>query len=261
MWTTTTLDDKTEILCFLETDRGYAAYAIGDLDTGFYEQCAWAGAVRAGRTEALVLHYRGLDPAALLLIGEQEGLRAILAHALAPGRVYLTCRPEALDLTREFYAWDEVTPMWRMILDPARFVHVLDVPDQAILAPLLPAHLAQINALFVLGGGLAFSPAQVENGVFYGVLDRGTLVAVAGTHLVSAAYGVAAIGNVFTHPDFRGRGYATLATSAVARELRRRGIRDVVLNVAQANAPALHVYEKLGFERHCPFLEGPATRL
>jgi GNAT superfamily N-acetyltransferase len=265
MWSTSILTDKAQIRAFLEIDRGYAAYAIGDLEPAFFAQCTWAGAARRGasetrRLDALALHYRGLDPAAFLLMGDAEGLRAILANALAPQRVYLTCRPEKLDLTRDFYAWDEVTPMWRMVLQPERFAPVRAVPDQAILAPLRPAHLAQINVLFVMGGGLAFSPAQVEQGVFYGVLDGGVLVAVAGTHLVSDTYGVAAIGNVFAHPDYRGRGYATLATGAVAAALLRRGIRDVVLNVAQANAPAIHVYEKLGFARYCPFLEGPATK-
>ena len=150
--------------------------------------------------------------------------------------------------------------MWRMILQPERFSPAQAVPDQAILAPLRPAYIAQINALFVMGGGLAFSPAQVKLGVFYGVLHTGALAAVAGTHLVSERTGMAAIGNVFTHPDYRGRGYATLATAAVAGALRRRGIRTVVLNVAQDNAPALHVYEKLGFARYCPFWEGPATK-
>ena len=56
----------------------------------------------------------------------------------------------------------------------------------------------------------------------------GALVAVAGTHLVSDTYGVAAIGNVFTHPDYRGRGYATLATGAVtdfgASEIKVSGV-------------------------------------
>jgi RimJ/RimL family protein N-acetyltransferase len=126
--------------------------------------------------------------------------------------------------------------------------------------PLTPAHADQITQLFTLGGGLAFSPEQIARGVFYGIPVEGRIVAVAGTHLVSPTYSVAGMGNIFVHPDHRGRGYGTATTSAVANELLQRGIRDVVLNVAQDNAPAIHVYEKLGFERYCPFYEGPATR-
>jgi predicted GNAT family acetyltransferase len=33
-----------------------------------------------------------------------------------------------------------------------------------------------------------------------------------------------------------------------------------VLNVNQRNAAAIRIYERLGFERHCPFLEGSAVR-
>jgi ribosomal protein S18 acetylase RimI-like enzyme len=254
-------------LTFLETDRLYAAYAIGDLEPALYADCTWAGAAREGhgaghtsRIEALALHYRGLTPAPFLLMGDADGLRAILADTLAPEWVYLTCRPEILDLTRAFYAWDAITPMWRLVLQREQFQPVQAMPDRALLLPVHAGHIAEINELFLLGGGLSFSPAQVASGVFYGVLNERALVAVAGTHLVSETYGVAAIGNVFTHPDFRGRGYGTLTTRAVVQELLRRGIRTIVLNVDQENAPAVHIYEKLGFERYCPFLEGPATK-
>jgi ribosomal protein S18 acetylase RimI-like enzyme len=245
--------DKAQILAYLETDRLYAAYAIGDLEPGMYEQCTWAGAERVGGLEALVLHYRGLDPPPLFLMGHVEGLRAILAETLCPQWVHLMCLEGHLPLTREFYAWEETTPMWRMALRPARF-H----PLSGHATRLAPRQSGQLTELYALGGGSAFSPAQVGQGVFYGIWVDGQLVAAAGTHLVSAEYGVGAVGNVFTHPDHRGQGYASAATSAVVGELLDRGIREVILNVGQDNAPALHVYEKLGFERYCPFLEGPA---
>ena len=44
-------------------------------------------------------------------------------------------------------------------------------------------------------------------------------------------------------------------------ELLRRGIRDIVLNAGQDNAGAIRIYERLGFECYCPFLEGPANKL
>jgi predicted GNAT family acetyltransferase len=105
-------------------------------------------------------------------------------------------------------------------------------------------------------GGTGFNAQQVKQGVFFGLHVSKQLVAVAGTHLVSETYGVAAVGNIFTHPNYRGRGYATKATSAVLTELVERGIEDIVLNVSQDNAPALRVYAKLGFESCCAFYEG-----
>ena len=95
--------------------------------------------------------------------------------------------------------------------------------------------------------------------MFYGVAVEGRLVAAAGTHLVSPTYGVAAVGNVFTHPNYRCRGYGTVTIGAVVAELVRLGIRDIVLNVNQSNGDAIRIYEKLGFERYCAFLEGPAV--
>ena len=151
--------------------------------------------------------------------------------------------------------------MWRMVLPGsvrARTLRARSVSGDCI--PLTSAHAGQLTQLFTLGGGLAFSPEQIARGVFYGVLVAGRVVSVAGTHLVSPTYGVAGMGNIFTHPDHRGRGYGTATTSAVASELYRRGIGDVVLNVSQDNAPAIRIYERLGFERYCPFNEGPAAR-
>jgi predicted GNAT family acetyltransferase len=111
-----------------------------------------------------------------------------------------------------------------------------------------------------MGGGDAFSAMQLALGVFYGVRDGGRIVAVAGTHLVSPAFGLGAVGNVFTEETYRGRGYGTTTTSAVVTELFQRGIRDVFLNVAQANSTAIGIYERLGFNKYCEFLETVAVR-
>ena len=187
---------------------------------------------------------------------ETDGLRAILAGAPWAERVYLTCRAEHLAMTREFCAWDEVESMWRMALQRTRFR-----PAEGDWVRLTPAHADELVKLYALGGGPAYSVAQLEHGVFCGTFVDRRLVAVAGTHLVSPTYGVAAVGNVFAHPGYRGRGYGTTVTSAVVAELLGRGIGDIVLNVNQGNEVAIGIYERLGFERYCPFLEGPARAL
>jgi predicted GNAT family acetyltransferase len=75
---------------------------------------------------------------------------------------------------------------------------------------------------------------------------------------------LAAIGNVFTRPDRRGRGLAKRTTGAVASELLRRGTKTIVLNVAMDNDPAVRAYRALGFMPFCGYYEGvgewlPAT--
>jgi ribosomal protein S18 acetylase RimI-like enzyme len=258
VWTARELTERSQILSVLETDRLYAAYAIGDLEPGMFEDCTWFGAEEAGQLRSLALLYRGLTPPPLLLMGDVDGLRAILDGDRFPEQVYLTCLPRCLEMTRGFYAWQRETPMWRMVLLAGARARFRGVAGNCI--PLTPAHADQLTQLYALGGGLAFGPEQVARGVFYGVLVAGRVVSVAGTHLVSPTYGVAGIGNVFTHPDHRGRGYGTATTSAVVNELLQRGIRDPVLNVAQDNLPAIRIYERLGFERYCAFYEGPAVR-
>jgi ribosomal protein S18 acetylase RimI-like enzyme len=271
MWFRRELNDKTEILGFLERDRLYAAYAIGDLEQGLFEACTWAGAEWDGRLGALALFYHGLDPPALFLMtapsprGEGWGgsgysgepaLRAVLNGLPGPRTVYITCRPEHMDLAREFYDWEMVVPMWRMALPDGAFRPVDGPPCQRLTAD----DGAELAAFYAKAGAVAFGLSQVGRGVYYGLRIRGRLVAVAGTHLASCTYGVAAVGNVYTEPEHRGRGYATKVTGAVVAELLDSGIADVVLNVGRENRVAARIYERLGFQRYCAFLEGQAER-
>lgn len=67
------------------------------------------------------------------------------------------------------------------------------------------------------------------------------------------------VGNVFTHPRYRGGGLATIATSAVTRALLQH-CDLVALTVEANNAPALAVYDKLGYRQVCTLYETPAIR-
>jgi RimJ/RimL family protein N-acetyltransferase len=249
------LGNRTEIQAYLETDRDYAAYALGDLDVGFFEKCTWHAAQDGGTIRALALVYAGFDPPVLFLMGADDGVVALLAGPVRAERFFVTAREEHLAALGQYYRWGELDQMWRMVLRPDRFPK----PVRSVRR-LSEDDVDRLRALYALGGGDAFDPSQVTQGMFYGVEQDGGLIAVAGTHLVSEAYDVGAIGNVMTHPDYRGRGYATLTTRAVCEELVWSGIHTIVLNVRQDNEAAVHVYEKLGFVRYCPFYEGVIER-
>jgi RimJ/RimL family protein N-acetyltransferase len=251
-----TLTDKNRILCFLETDLLYAAYAVGDLEPELFAQSEWVGAEENGQLRAIALHFKGIDPPALLLMGDSAGLENILRSGLRPQRVLVTCRQRHLETVQAFYHTEPPLPMWRMVVKQEQFRPVVS-PRVGALAP---RHTDQLARLYAQADADAFTPSQVAAGVFYGVHGEGRLVAAAGTHLVSPTYGMAAIGNVYTNEAYRGRGYGTATTSAVVTELFRRGLRHLFLNVAQANNRAIKIYERLGFYRYCPFIEMLAKR-
>ncbi len=250
------LTDKEKILNFLETDRLYAAYAIGDLEPELYKLTEWMGVDDAGELRAIALLYKGFDFPVLFLMGEPTGLASVLRLGMRPQRAYLTCKNRHMPTVKAFYRAETPIPMWRMTVQPSDFraVHSSDV------IALSPRHTEELQQLYAKGSAGAFSPTQLATGVFFGVRDWNRIVAAAGTHLVSPTYGVAAVGNVYTDEASRGCGYGTAITSAVVAELFRRGIRHVILNVAQTNIAAIRIYERLGFSKYCPFLEMMAAR-
>jgi len=255
-WSVCDLVSKPEILTFLNHDRYYAAYAIGDLEPFFYQKCNWQGAIQENKIRSLTLLFQGLDPPALFLIGNLDGLRAILNQNPNPDWVYFTCLPKQLPLTQNFYHWEGLIPMWRMVLDRQNLCQpVVDCVRLSV------EHTEQVSRLISGGDISGFNPFQVEQGIFYGIFSQGELIAMAGTHIVSQAYDIAAIGNVFTHQNFRGLGYASKVTSAVVSELLEIGINDIVLNVQKDNLPAIKIYERLGFKKYCEFIEGHARRI
>jgi predicted GNAT family acetyltransferase len=94
-----------------------------------------------------------------------------------------------------------------------------------------------------------FVPRMLETGFYFGIRRGRALVSVAGVHVFSPQYKVAALGNITTRPDARGQGLATAATARLCQELLQTGIEYVGLNVKADNPSAIACYEKLGFER------------
>lgn len=58
------------------------------------------------------------------------------------------------------------------------------------------------------------------------------------------------IGNIVTHKDFRGRGFATEILGILLDVLKRNGVAKVFLEVEYDNIPAIALYEKHGFTRY-----------
>ncbi len=83
-----------------------------------------------------------------------------------------------------------------------------------------------------------------ELGSYLGIHEAGQLVAMAGERLRPLGY--TEISAVCTHPEYRGRGYASSLVSALIRKTTGRG-ETPFLHVRTENVAAIRVYEKLGF--------------
>jgi GNAT superfamily N-acetyltransferase len=255
MWNVRKLTDPNEILTFLEQDRLYAAYAIADLEPEMFQHTRWYLAEGGGQVFSLALLFTALDPDILFLMGDAAGLAVILGSALRPQRVFVTIQSEHLSTLKAFYRLGQAERTLRMVLDVNAFR-----PASGQALRLSPAYARQLERLYTMGQGNAFSPYQVAQGVFYGVTDKDRLVSTAGTHVISDTYSVAAVGNVFTHPAYRQQGLGTRCTSAVVQELLTRHIQTIVLNVHEGNEIARRIYERMGFKEHCRYIEVLAER-
>lgn len=246
--------DRALLRDFLERDRLRAAYALCDLDAREFGRTRWGIATRGGETVAVVLEYTGLTPQPLFAMGEPDATAEILRHVVRPRLVYLAADATMLPSIEQVYRVDPGPPMLRMWVDRASFT-----PYSGVALRLLPVEIGDLNRLYGYGFTSWLPAESISSGVYYGVRDGGRLVAAAGTHVISPEARMAAVGNVMTHPEHRGRGYAKLTTSAVTQELLRT-CDQVVLNVRSDNPAAIAAYSSLGYREHCTFEERLARR-
>ena len=249
------LTDPNRIRLFLEPDRYWADYALGDLEPDIYKLTEWQGVEDEGELIALTMLYTGFEPPIFFAIGDGHGIEALLAQSIHVSAISLSVRDEHLPIVEKFYQPVTPCPMWKMALEAEAFR-----PTNGSAVRLTLKDVPALQTLYTFGGGDAFQPLEVAAGIFYGIKHAGQLIAVAGTHVVSDSGHIAALGNVMTRPEQRGHGYATSTTSAVCAALIDRGITTIGLSVARDNLPAIRVYEKLGFKKHVPFYEGMATQ-
>lgn len=244
------LTDRSEIRAHLNADREWSLFALADLDDEMFPHCDWWGF-----ENSIALVFRAIAIRPIFILGDPSSSRELL-KALPVATGYLNLKADQLDAAEGVYRYRERHEMRRMFLGGFQ-------PRPGDVETLGPAACREIEALYATGegGGIAFAPFQLETGFFRGIRRNGELVAVAGIQVASLQEGVAAIGNVFTRPDFRGQGLAQIATSAVAAALRDAGIRTVGLNVDSANRAAIRAYENIGFRARFRYFEGVADKV
>jgi RimJ/RimL family protein N-acetyltransferase len=244
-----------EARAFLERDRLMAAYALADIDQPEIEGARWWIARRDGDIAAVVLVVEGLPFRPCFATGASDGLSAIFRYSIREPRVLLATPPRSRGAIEISYRFERVDHMRRMVVNVNRFRPRTNQQVTRLTAD----HLDSVIDLYGHASRTYFTPERMRREIYFGIYQADILVSAAGTHVRSARSGLAAVGNVLTRLAYRGRGMARSVTSAVT-ETALEQHRDVVLNVREDNMPAIAVYERLGYQTHGQFIEGPAVR-
>ncbi|MEU1248173.1 GNAT family N-acetyltransferase [Micromonospora arida] len=247
--------DRTVLARLLGRDPVLHAYQLGDLDDFFWPYTSWFR-----RGEQVALLYHGVDPPTLLAFAapaDTAALAALLADLAPtlPARLYAHLSPGLSDILAGSYRLDPGGLHHRMALTaPARLSVVR--PEGVVLGT---ADLPGLRRLYAQAyPGNWFDPRMVDTGQYLGVREDGELVAVAGVHVWSPVYRVAALGNVTTHPRWRGRGLGAAVVAALCVRLRET-VEHVTLNVKADNTAAVRLYERVGFTRVADYEEWTLT--
>jgi ribosomal protein S18 acetylase RimI-like enzyme len=253
-YTISAMTDRTRIRELLETRRPYAAYALGQLEPHLYRQTEWWRASTVAH-EALVLHSRGGLGHATFTMGEAGALDALLRVHPGGRNTFLTCEPHHLETITRYFELDQRQTMIRMLCSRDTFA-----PVEGPVRRLTGADAREINRLYRIDGVPSYySPRQIDDAVYFGAEIDSRIVSVAGTHVISSASEISVVGNVYTHPRYRGNKLAQAVTSAVTAHLLDR-CREVVLSVDPTNVPAVAAYERLGYAEVARLIEGAAVR-
>jgi GNAT superfamily N-acetyltransferase len=246
-------DDKEKILAFLEKNHLWAGYAICDLEPELFSVCEWHTAYSNGKIISLCLYFKGFETPTQITFGNDLGISRILEKIGAPKQVYAHFLPTHKKILTKYYSFEKFKLMKRMAITKELFN-----PTAGSASRLKENDLPELEILYAKRAATFFLPNMLTSGVYYGIKRDSTLVAVAGTHVSSSLYKIACVGNVFTLPSHRNKGYATICTSKVVKDL-LPDHKDIILNVDHKNIPAIKVYEKLGFREHCTYFEGLGT--
>jgi len=249
------LTDRTRIEAFLRQDPEPHIYSLGDLDDFFWPNTTWHASEKSGRPRELVLVYTGRGlPTVVAISRDPAAIRKLLRKVvpLLPSSFYAHLSPGVEAAFRRTHRIEPHGPHYKMVLRDASKVWNIDCSAVVRLTAEDRHDLVRLYDESYPGNW--FDPRMLQTQPYFGLRMNGRLVSVAGVHVYSEPYRVAAIGNIVTHPAHRNRRHGTRVTARLCQSLLEK-VDHIGLNVKADNAPALACYTSLGFDLVVPYGE------
>lgn len=242
------INDKVRLASFFAADLPLHIYEIGDLDEFFWPNTKWFGWENGGDLHSVALFYSGTNTPTLLLLERSRPdtsialLGAVQSHL--PSHYYAHLSPGLASHLGDRKLNAHGRHLKMSLTTPAR-IQDAETDD---IEPLNASHCDELNSFYEKSyPGHWFMPQMLATGQYFCIRCEGSLAAVAGVHVYSPEYGVAALGNITTLPELRGKGLGRRVTARLCQSLREH-VTTIGLNVHADNAPAIRCYRALGFE-------------
>lgn len=250
--------DRLPLATYLQQTPGLHAYSLGDLDDFFWPRTCWYGWAEHGHLQAVMLLYAAPQLPTLIALApphDQMALAALWTSGLKflPAHLYAHLSLPLVSLVETAYQVKSHGLHERMTLSHSSTISSVDTTQTQ---PLTPAHESDLLHFYQQAyPGNWFDPYMLQTGQYYGIQQQQQWVSVAGIHVFSPAYQVAALGNIATAHAWRGQGFGSQVTARVCQSLFYAGIETIGLNVKADNEVAKRCYGRLGFVSEAEFLE------
>ncbi len=248
------LHDRSQIEKFLREHTFLNLYALGDLDKFFWDYTTWYALSKDEQIKQLVLLYAKSNlPVLLGLSAEVEELNELLRLLLPllPKRFYAHFSGDAVNVFAKDYHVQSHGVHYKMALTDRSHLDI-DTSKAIALSVENSKELEQLYKFCYPGNW--FEPQMLKTGCYYGIRRGDTLISVAGVHVYSKDYKVAALGNITTHPQWRGQGFGTIVCAKLCQVLLET-VEHIGLNVKADNLSAIACYQKLGFTSIATYTE------
>lgn len=235
------------------------SFILGYLDPDYRDSCQWYARSVNGAIRTLVTVYTGMSRPAVFIAGHADGVSPILRQFRneLPERALVRCLKNSLDAVKTIYQpTGTVREMQRMGLERSIFLARDQGENDPLVEQLSHRDTGSILATYAHWPDNFFDPYQLSSGLYFGIRgENEDIASIAGIHNLSVKYDVAAIGNLVTHPNYRGRGYAQRCNAVLLRALFAR-VGLVTLDVQSGNVAAIRTYQHFGFQPRAEFYEG-----
>ncbi|MBN1291508.1 MAG: GNAT family N-acetyltransferase [Candidatus Latescibacteria bacterium] len=242
------LNDKRELERFLKKDIYLHLYSLGDLDDFFWPYTKFYGLRQHGEISAVMLLYSDGNVPTVLGFFREPTVGITLAkeikHVL-PHHFHAHFSPRVQSAFNTTHTLNHHGEFCKMALTDMSVIQHLNSSDTYRLSN---AEIKDILELYCESyPGNWFNPRMLDTGQYFGIRENGRIVSIAGIHVYSPRYKVAALGNITTLPSYRNRGLGKKVTAALCQSLNKE-IDHIGLNVKANNTAAIACYKKLGFK-------------